>query len=152
MREGNIEFKEITKGVVAFEKPKYLKMDDFGELLAILGQKAIIHAGGNFMNFSRSDSVITEDRFPLRTSHLLLSTVEGIYYSPGEFHPYIIYSTSTNKTDNDRKTVLSDSLPRSVTDFWAKVIKYEDYEMSDIDRRILNDIREMEKIRNSQNI
>ena len=147
MKEGNVEFKEITQGIIRFEKPKYLQMDDFGELLAILRQKAVIHTDGNFLNFMRKDSVITESRFPFGTRQLLLSTVEGIYYSPGDFHPYIIYSTSTN---NDKKTVLSDSLPRSVTDFWAKVIKYEDYELSDIDRRILDDIRKMEEARKSQ--
>jgi hypothetical protein len=150
MREGSIEFKEIKHGLIRFEKPKYLGIEDFGELLAIMGQRAIIHADGNFINFIRNDSIITKSKFPLRTEHLLSSSVEGIYYSPGDFHPYIIYSASANNTNNNVKTVLSDTLPRSITDFWTKVIKYEDYELEDIDRRILNDIEKMEKIRKSQ--
>jgi hypothetical protein len=153
IREGSIKFKEITEGLLKMEKPKYLTIDQFVELLGRFHHDVAIHMGGNYMNITRRNKVITEKNLPFRNKHILFSDLDNIYYSPGEYHPYLVMpaeNNKNNKSNKDQRIVFKDTLSISPLDFSIMVIKYEDYELEDIDRRILNDIDEMERLRKSQ--
>ena len=146
--KGLTRFSEIDKGILKMEKPKYLRIDDFVELLFRFNHDIAIHMGGNYMNITRNNKLIIERDFPLRKKYVLYTDLDNIYYSPGKYHRYLVMS---NKNKNGQKTIFQDDFP-SPTDFQnsIKVIKYEDYELEGLDRHILRRIEEVEKIRNSK--
>ena len=154
IREGPVEYKEITEGVLKMEQPKYLTID---ELLELLGQFnnhipniPIIHMGGYFMNVSRTDSIETESKFPFGKKHVIKTVLDNIYYSPGKYHRYLILpqenSHSTKDKGNAQRTVFKDAFSVE-TGVSAIVTKYEDWELTGIDRYILKAVEEQEKIR-----
>ena len=121
------------KFVVDVNFAKYLDMQDFAERLAITNGKIVDHKKGFFL-----------DKVIYKTPSLKDGTVfvdANAFYSPGEFEKYIII-------DNNGKYALKKELsPNNTCAFFAKVTKFEDYELSTVDQRILEAVRKNEEFR-----
>jgi hypothetical protein len=116
---------------------KYLDMQDLAERLAITNSKIVDHKGGFFLDKSIYKTP------PLKDGTVFVDA--NVFYSPGKFGRYIMI-------DNNGKYALKEEQPPNTCAFFAKVTKFEDYELSTVDQRILEAVRRNEEFRKSGKI
>ena len=119
--------------IINTDPAKYLNMKDFAERLAITNGRIIDHKGGFFLDSK------TYRAAPFKNGDSFVD-VFSIFYTPGGFKGYIAI-------DSNGKYELKDEVPPSSCAFFSKVIKFEDYELDKIDKKILEAIRKNEEFR-----
>jgi hypothetical protein len=127
---------ENQNNSIAISFVKYLEMRDFAEKLALTNSKVVDHKGGFFV-----------DKFVYKASPAKDGSVLAdafAFYSPGDFKRYITI-------DSYGKHSLREEISSPNTcDFVSKVIKFEDYELSTVDKRILEAIKANEEVRKNK--
>jgi hypothetical protein len=122
--------------------PIYTELQDFAETL-LFSKRNFAHYFGKYFSFAFG---IPSKTFKIKDDTIIdIIDVQGIFYLPGDYRKFIAL-------DDKGKAQFRDGFKPSETNHHTiKIIRQQDYELSDINKKVLEAIEEAEKIRNQSN-
>lgn len=127
--------------IIEVETPSYSKLDKFAQFLTAYQIRYVDYIGNFYTRFNKDFSPTSARSSILNRKNGkpgLFCHVTNLVYSPGEYHEYMMLQ-------NNGECKLVDKF--SPSDPLIIVTKHEDWNLSDIDRRVLDAIEKEEEKR-----